>query len=227
MHDLVIIAIIAGVLALDDRAGWQSLLAEPVFSGTLVGMVTGHPGAGMAAGVLLQLVWLSIGAARGSKRPNVVVGGVVGAGVMCLGLRKGADQAQLTAYAVFLGLLAGEAGSWIAARTGRWRERWLEGFRLPADPAAASRNLIVYTAGSALYVGLVDALVVLAALPLALRATDLFMDRAGAAAPGISLWSLAIPGLALAVIAHAFATRNLFRFLLLGFSFQVILTWLM
>ncbi len=227
MHDLVIIAIIAGVLALDDRAGWQSLVAEPVFSGTLVGMVTGHTGAGMAIGVVLQLVWLSIGAARGSQRPNVVVGGVVGAGVLCLGMQKGSDHVQLTACAVFLGLLAGEAGSWISARAGRWRERWLEGFRLPADPQKASRDLIVYTTGSALYVGLVDALVVLAALPLASRAAELMMDRAGPVAAGISLWSLALPGLALAVIAHAFATRNLVRFLLLGFSLEVILTWLL
>lgn len=226
MHDLVIIAIIAGVLALDDRAGWQSLLGEPVFSGTLVGLVTGHTAAGMATGVVLQLVWLSIGAARGSRRPNVVVGGVVGAGVVCLGMKNTPDHLQLSACAIFLGLLAGEAGSRVAGATGRWRERWLEGFRLPTDPVAASRNLIVYTAGSALYVGLVDALVVLAALPLALRLAGLLMDRAGEAAGGIALWSLALPGLALAVIAHAFAMRSLVRFLLLGFVLEVVLLWL-
>lgn len=226
MHDLVTIAIIAGVLALDDRAGWQSLLGEPVFSGTLVGLATGHAAAGMSVGVVLQLVWLSIGAARGSRRPNVVVGGVVGAGVMCIGFPKAPDPVQLGASAVFLGLLAGEAGAWTASVSGKWRERWLEGFKLPPDTLAASRNLAVYTAGSALLVGLVDALVVLSVLPLALPLAGLMMDGMGGAVGGAGIWLAALPGLALAVIAHAFATRSLARFVLLGAGLLMVVSWL-
>ncbi|HEX6790558.1 MAG TPA: PTS sugar transporter subunit IIC [Candidatus Krumholzibacteria bacterium] len=226
MHDALIIAIIAAVLALDDRAGWGSLLAEPVFSGTLVGLATGETAAGMSVGLVLQLVWLSIGAARGSRRPNVVVGGVVAAGVMCLGVREGADEARLAACAVFLGLVAGEAGNWTSAVTGRWRERWIEGFKLPADAAAASRRLLAYSAGSALYVGLVDGIVVLVGVPAAQRAAALLTGRLGDGARGVELWSLALPGLALAVMAHAFATRNLFRFGLVGVLLAVVVTWL-
>jgi mannose/fructose/N-acetylgalactosamine-specific phosphotransferase system component IIC len=226
MHDVLVIAIIAAVLALDDRAGWGSLLAEPVFSGTLVGLATGEMAAGMSVGLVLQLVWLSIGAARGSRRPNVVVGGVVAAAVMCLGVREGAGEARLAACSVLLGLLAGEAGSWTSAVTGRWRERWLEGFRLPADARTASRRLAVFSAGSALYVGVVDGLVVLAGVPLAQRAAALLTGRLGEGARGVELWTLALPGVALAVMAHAFATRNLFRFGLVGVLLAVVVTWL-
>ena len=72
MHDLLVIAIIAAVLALDDRAGWTSLAAEPVFSCLIVGLVFGHVGAALRCGVALQCVWLSIGAARGSRRPHAL-----------------------------------------------------------------------------------------------------------------------------------------------------------
>src|SRR5712675_1303985 len=109
MHDLLLIAVIAAVLAVDDRAGWQSLAGEPVFSSLLVGLVFGHVGAALRCGVALQVVWLSIGAARGSRRPHAVVGGVVGAGAACLSLHKTGDPREplVIAAAVFCGLLSG------------------------------------------------------------------------------------------------------------------------
>jgi mannose/fructose/N-acetylgalactosamine-specific phosphotransferase system component IIC len=226
MHDVLIIAIIAAVLALDDRAGWQSLVGEPVFSGALVGLVTGELASGMSVGLVLQLVWLSIGAARGSRRPNVVVGGVVGAGVACLGGATVPDRLPLAACAILMGLVAGEAGARLSGAAGRWRERWLEGFRLPADRAAASRNLALCHVGSALYVGLVDGLVVLAALPASMWIAGALLDRVGDGAAGARVWAAALPGLALAVIAHAFAPRNLLRFVVVGFLLAVVVTWL-
>ena len=160
MHDLVIIAIIAGVLALDDRAGWQSLAGEPVFSSLIIGLVFGHVGAALRCGVVLQMVWLSIGAARGSRRPNTVVGGVVGAGAACLSLHKTGDPREplVMAAAVLCGLLAGEAGQWAGARAGTVRERWLQNFRLPQDATVASRNITLHVVGSAAYTAVADAL---------------------------------------------------------------------
>ena len=226
MHDVVMIAIVAGLLAMDERAGWQSLLSEPVFAGPLVGAITGHIGLGVTAGVTLQLVWLSIGAARGSRRPNVVVGGVVGAGVMCLGAARTQDYVLFTPYWILCGLLAGEAGRWLADTAGRWRERWLEGFRLPATAAAASRNLALYTIGSALFVGLVDALAVLAMLPLALQLSEVLLDLVGDAQVGLWMWSIALPGIAVAAIVHAFSARSLVRFMLVGVLLAVVAAWL-
>src|SRR5438045_5584191 len=110
MHDLLAIAIIAAILALDDRAGWTSLAGEPVFSAAVVGLVFGHVGAALRCGVALQCVWLSIGAARGSRRPNALVGGVVGAAATCLLLHRNGDPREplVIAAAIFCGLLVGE-----------------------------------------------------------------------------------------------------------------------
>src|SRR4029434_5431677 len=77
--DILLIALVAGLLAIDDRAGWQSLLGEPVFSSLIVGLILGAVAPALQVGVVLQLAWLSIGAARGTRRPHTGVGGIVGA----------------------------------------------------------------------------------------------------------------------------------------------------
>lgn len=229
MHDVITIAVIAGVLALDERAGWQSLLGEPVFSALIVGLATGQLSAALHCGVILQLAWLSIGAARGSRRPDVVGGGVVGTATACLVLGRTGDPRELyvIAVAVLCGLLAGEAGAWVSRVTGEGRERWLAGFRLPSDPNVASRNLVFYAAGSALYVALAEALFVALALPLAVAVTEALTDRVPGAAAGASAWVTALPGLALTTIALAFAGRTLGRFAVLGLLVVGVVAWLL
>jgi len=229
MHDLLAIAIIAAVLALDDRAGWQSLAGEPVFSSLIVGLVFGHVGAALRCGVVLQCVWLSIGAARGSRRPNVVVGGVVGAATACLSLHRSGDPREplVIAVAVFCGLLAGEAAQWVGARAETVREKWLEKFRLPQDANVASRNIALYAIGSALYIALVSALLSAVALTLSLSLADVLIDRAGLSAGGLTAWAAALPAIALATVAHAFATRSLGRMAALGFLLAVVVAWLL
>jgi len=229
MHDLLLIAIIAAVLAVDDRAGWQSLAGEPVFSSLIVGLVFGHVGAALRCGVALQCVWLSIGAARGSRRPNALVGGVVGAAAVCLSLHKTGDPREplVVAAAVFCGLLVGEAAQWCESRAGTARERWLERFRLPAKMNVAARNLVVYSFGSALYTAGLNGLLAACGLAASFRLVDLIIDRAGGSAPMLSLWASALPAIAVATIAHAFATRALRRVAALGFLLAVVLSWLL
>jgi hypothetical protein len=229
MHDLVVIAIIAGLLALDDRAGWQSLAGEPVFSALIVGLAFGHMGVALRCGVALQLVWLSIGAARGSRRPHAVVGGVVGAGAACLSMHRTGDPREplVVAGAVLCGLLAGEAGQWVSARAGTAREKWLEKFQLPQDANVASRNLALYTIGSAAYVAVADGLFAGIAVAAALPLTELIIDRAGVGAAGVSAWLAALPAIAVATIAHAFATRTLGRMAAVGLLVAVVAAWLL
>jgi mannose/fructose/N-acetylgalactosamine-specific phosphotransferase system component IIC len=229
MHDYLLIAIIAGWLALDDRAGWQSLAGEPVFSALIVGLVFGGVGPALRCGVVLQLAWMSIGAARGSRRPNVVVGGVVGAGAACLSLSKSGDPREplVIATAVLCGLIAGEAGQWVSMRAGIARERWLEKFQLPQDPMVASRNLTLRVVGSAAYVALVDAVFAFAAILLALPLTEMALDRAGAATTLATVWLAALPALAIATIVHAFATRALARLVAVGFLLAMVVAWLL
>jgi mannose/fructose/N-acetylgalactosamine-specific phosphotransferase system component IIC len=229
MHDLLVIAIIAAVLAVDDRAGWQSLAGEPVISALIVGLCFGHMGAALRCGVALQCVWLSIGAARGSRRPNVVVGGVVGAGTACLSLHRTGDPREplVIAAAVFCGLLAGEAAQFVETRAGSIREKWLGGFRLPTDVNVASRNLALYSIGSAAYTAFVSALLSAVALMFSLRLAELVIDRAGLSADGLAAWAAALPAIAVATVAHAFSTRALGRMAALGFLLAVVVSWLL
>jgi mannose/fructose/N-acetylgalactosamine-specific phosphotransferase system component IIC len=229
MHDLLVIAVIAAVLALDDRAGWQSLAGEPVFSAAVVGLLFGHVGPALRCGVVLQCVWLSIGAARGSRRPNVVVGGVVGAATACLSLHHSGDprEALVIGAAVFCGLVAGEAAQWVDARANSAREKWLESFRLPTDVNVASRNLILYSTGSALYTAAVNAALAALGVAVCLRLADLIIDKAGPSASGVAAWAAALPAIAVATVAHAFATKAMGRMAALGFLLAVVVAWLL
>jgi mannose/fructose/N-acetylgalactosamine-specific phosphotransferase system component IIC len=229
MHDLLAIAIIAAVLALDDRAGWQSLAGEPVFSSLIVGLVFGHVGAALRCGVVLQCVWLSIGAARGSRRPNVIVGGLVGAATTCLSLHHSGDPREplVIGAAVFCGLLAGEVAQFVETRAGTAREKWLERFRLPANVNMAARNLILYSAASALYMALLNGVLAALSLFFSLKIADVIIDKAGLSAGYLTLWTAVLPAIALATVAHAFATKALGRMAALGFLLAVVLAWLL
>ncbi len=233
MPDVVLIALVAGVLAVDDRAGWQSLLGEPVFASLIVGALLGTVEPALRVGVVLQLAWLSIGAARGTRRTNTVVGGVVGAGAASLVLARTGDPREgvVVAAGVLAGLLAAEIGAVVARRSGEWRERWLGNFRLPPIPpqpyAAASRKLSWTVFASALFVGVVDAVVVLALLPLATRVVHLVGARLPADANAGAVWWLACVGaLGLAAIVRAFGTRALVRYVVVGAAAVWIAGWL-
>jgi mannose/fructose/N-acetylgalactosamine-specific phosphotransferase system component IIC len=234
MPDVLLIALIAGLLAIDDRAGWQTLLGEPIFSALIVGVLLGTVGPALTCGVVLQLAWLSIGAARGTRRPNTVVGGVVGAGATSLVLAQTGDprESVVIASGVLMGLLAAEAGAVVARAGGELRERWLGNFRLPAMPPkpyeAASRNLAFTVIGAALFVGLVDFVTTLVVLPVATSLTRMLSARLGAdAALGAAWWLACVSAIGVAAVARAFGTRALFRYLVLGAVAVVVVGWLL
>jgi mannose/fructose/N-acetylgalactosamine-specific phosphotransferase system component IIC len=231
MPDVVLIALIAGLLAVDDRAGWQSLLGEPIFSALIIGLLLGTVGPALTCGVVLQLAWLSIGAARGTRRPNTVVGGVVGAGATSLVLAQTGDPREtvVVACGVLMGLLAAEAGAVVARAGGELRERWLGNFRLPEPQSylTASRNLAFTVFGAALFVGVIDFVTTLVLLPLATSLSRTLSVRLGAdAAQGAAWWLACVAAIGVAAIARAFGTRALFRYLVLGAVAVVVVGWL-
>jgi mannose/fructose/N-acetylgalactosamine-specific phosphotransferase system component IIC len=233
MPDVLLIALIAGLLAIDDRAGWQSLLGEPIFSSLIIGALLGTLQPAFTCGVALQLAWLSIGAARGTRRPNTVVGGVVGAGATSLVLAQTGDprESVVIAVGVLMGLLAAEAGAIVARAAGELRERWLGNFRLPEMPPksyeTASRNLAFTVVGAAFFVGLVDFVTTLVLLPIARSATEMLSVRLGAdAASGAVWWLACVAAIGVAAVVRAFSTRPLIRFLVLGAVAVVVVGWL-
>lgn len=229
MSDVLLIALLAGLLAIDDRAGWQSLLGEPVISSLIIGALLGNVDAALNVGIVLQLAWLSIGAARGTRRPNTVVGGVVGAGATSLVLARTGDPRETVVIAagVLMGLLAAEAGAVIARAAGELRERWLGSVRLSATHEVASRNLTVTVIGAALFVGFADFLTTLILLPIATGLSDLVVARLGAgAATGATWWLVCVSAIGVASIVRAFSTRVLVRFLAVGVAAVLLAGWL-
>jgi len=229
MPDLLLIALIAGVLAIDDRAGWQTLLGEPVFSALIIGALLGNVLVALQCGVVLQLAWLSIGAARGTRRPNTVVGGVVGAAATCLALAATPDAraSLVVATGVLMGLVAAEAGAFVWRGVGELRDRWLGDFQLPASYPAASRKLAATVVGSALFVGLADFVIVLLLLPLAVSATVFASEHLGkGAAVGAVWWLACVSAIGMASIMRAFSTRWMVRFLAAGAVAVALIGWL-
>ncbi len=110
----ILLSILAGLLAVDDRAGWQSLLAQPIFAGLLAGFLVGEPMTGLAAGLLLEFVWLSILPMRGTRRPDHIAGSVVGSGTAALLIHQTGDPRFVFITAV--GVLSGLASGLLAMR---------------------------------------------------------------------------------------------------------------
>ncbi len=229
MPDLLLIAVIAGILAIDDRAGWQSLLGEPVFSSLIVGWVAGAMAPALQVGVVLQLAWLSIGAARGTRRPHTLLGGIVGAASTALVLAHDSDARTtvVVAAGVLAGLVAAELGAVALRATGTLRERWLGTFTLPSNTHDASRKLSMTVIGAALLVGIVDFVLVLLMIPLGERMVRLFEARLGVGGgAGAAWWLVAVSAIGVAAVVRAFGTRVLVRFLAAGAAAVLLVGWL-
>jgi fructoselysine/glucoselysine PTS system EIIC component len=227
--DILLIALVAGLLAIDDRAGWQSLLGEPVFSSLIVGLILGAVAPALQVGVVLQLAWLSIGAARGTRRPHTGVGGIVGAASAAMVLAKNEDArtAVVVAAGVLAGMLAAEIGALLARAPGTLRERWLGNFTLPHTATDAARKLALTVMAAALFVGLVDFVLVLLMLPLGERLVELFNARFGTGgAAGARWWLMTVSALGVAAVLRAFGTRVLVRFLAAGAAAVLLIGWL-
>lgn len=57
-HHLIELALLAGVLGLDATAMLQTMVSRPLVAGGLAGWVLGDPGAGLATGSLVELLWM-------------------------------------------------------------------------------------------------------------------------------------------------------------------------
>ncbi len=229
--DVVVLGIMAGLLAIDDRAGWQGLTAQPVFAGALVGWVTRSFELGLLVGLFLELVWLSVLPMRGSRRPDVVVGTVVGAGAVCLLERATGDPRTdlLVATGVLLGLLAGELVAIAQRGLMLPRERWLGDYLMPTeDPTGpiAVRKLSLYHAAATTYFIVTALLLTIVLLPCALWVADRATVLAGPTPVGSRWWLVLLPAFGAAAVIQSFWHQHLNRFLLLSAGVFLVILWI-
>jgi len=218
MEEFVLLSLLAAVLAVDERAGWQSLLSRPVFVALPIGAVYGQLVPAMMAGVGLELVWLSILPMRGTRAADTVSGAVVGVATTCLLLRHVGDHRVdfMVATGVLTGLVVGQGTGYVMRWLNSKREGVLGRFELPADGDASATvtSLVLYNIFSIGYVALSQGLVVLVVAPVAF----LIGERATAVASesfalGAKWWIELLPALGAAAIIQHNWHKNLNRFL--------------
>lgn len=120
-------ALLGALLVLDDTAYAQTWLSQPVCGGVLAGLVWGHPGAGLALGLTVQLLSLGnlpVGQAFVGERVGPLLGAVGAASAA--GWNPGLPFGGPGAEAGRLGwlLLAVSLGSCLGDRLVRWERVW-------------------------------------------------------------------------------------------------------
>jgi len=227
---LALIAL-GGVLAVDDRAGWQGLLAQPLFVALFVGVVVGGHEHALMVGLAMELVWLAILPMRGTRRPDAVTGAVVGAGTTCILIQHTGDPrvGYLAGMGVLTGLVVGEVAGIIVRTLGRFRGDRIGRFMPPPDrdTRAIGRKLGRYQQGALVYVFLLEAAMIAVALPLSLWVVEMvtrFVDQP--LADGSSWWLDLLPALGAAAMIQHFWHRPSNRFLAIAAVIVMVILWI-
>ncbi len=127
------LSVLGGAAFLDRTALVQTMMSRPLVSGTLAGFLAGAPGAGMACGALLELLWLFDLPVGTSVPPDESTAGVVGAAVAAV-LVEGWGLAASAGAGVAAGVAAGILGG----RADVWVRRWNDGLVTRAREALAA-----------------------------------------------------------------------------------------
>jgi mannose/fructose/N-acetylgalactosamine-specific phosphotransferase system component IIC len=227
----ITLGVIAGILAVDQRAGWQGLLAQPVFSAPLVGYILGEPWAALGVGVVLELIYLSIVPMRGVKTPDQVAAGVVGGGTASLLLRSPGDHeiAFVCAVGLFIGLVAGEIGARLASPLFGLQNRFLSSVEIPLDMPRRriARRVFLLHASSVGFIFVVESLLVLVLCAGGCYAGEKFTRIVnGTLVRGAMWWQSILIAIGIASILHLFWQHRLRRALVVCAATVVILLWL-
>lgn len=229
LEEVALLSLLAGALALDERAGWQGLAAHPVVSSTIVGLIFGQFVPAVSVGVVLELVWLSVLPMRGARRPDAVAGAVVGAGTCCFIIRHTGDPRLLfvSALSTALGLIAGELAGSIGRQVHRDRERRLGRFDPRQDEQSLRRLLTTYLIYSVAFIFGTEAMLVAAMLPLsAVLAERLTAVSGPEVAIGAGRWLDVIPVLGAGAIILMYWHKQQNRYMVLSAAIVLLLLWI-
>ena len=231
MSPFITLSVIAGILAVDHRAGWQSLMAQPVFAALLIGSLIGELWIALTVGLALELIYLSIVPMRGARIPDAVAAGVVGAGTASLLMHHTGDPrfAFVSAVGVLMGLLAGEIGARLTTPLFAFQNRVLSGIEI--GPHLSRRNTInrifllhVLSVG---FIFVVEGLAVLLLSWAGYYAGHRFtLLIGGTLVEGAVHWSFLVPAIGAASLVHLFWQHHLRRVLLVCAILVVTLLWL-
>jgi mannose/fructose/N-acetylgalactosamine-specific phosphotransferase system component IIC len=227
-EDIVILTGLAGLLAIDERAGWHSLAAQPVFAAALVGLVFGAFAVAVSVGLILELVWLSILPMRGMRRPDAVAGAVVGAGAACLLVRQGDPRTVLVvSLCAVMGLICGEFAGTVGRRFHTLRERVLGGYaQSVTDQTSVAPSLTLFMLGSVCFVFVAESILVGVMLPATVFATEWIMGTVGGDfTSGARAWADLVPALGAGAVIQMYWHKQQNRYLILCAGIVLLLLW--
>lgn len=230
-EEYTLLALLAGLLAIDDRAGWQSLLAQPVFAAMLVGAMLGEMEIALKVGVVLELVWLSHLPMRGTRRADTVAGAVIGTGVACILFRNTGDPrvGLLVAVGALAGLLLGQALGYLTRWLSRWREARIARFEIGEDATlrVTAQRLALLHWGAVAFSAITQGITVFVLLPLAVVTTEwltgVVPDRL---LGGATAWVALLPVLGISAVIHSYWQRHQNRFLVLSACILLVVLWI-
>lgn len=111
------IAVLVGLLELDTLAALQLNLSRPLVTSMICGLVLGDPATAVAAGCVIELLWLGRIPVGAVVPPDLcLAGAVAGSGAVVLSRSYPASPEAGTALAILVALPAGWLGGWIEIR---------------------------------------------------------------------------------------------------------------
>ncbi|MFH1754151.1 MAG: PTS sugar transporter subunit IIC [Candidatus Latescibacterota bacterium] len=231
MDYFLLLGVLGGALAVDDKAGWQSLLAQPIFAALLVGLLFGQIAAGLMIGLFLELIWLAVLPMRGMKRPDQVCGAIVGASAACYLIHETGDPrfTFVVALGVLIGLFAGEFAARASVPLFKVRERRLArvGAYGKMDGWQPMRSILWIHIFATAYIFLVEMMIVLVSLLIAGVFARWVSSSAGSLAiRAIENWGLILPAFGVSSLVHVFWHKHLTRFLILSGLLALFILWI-
>jgi len=116
----LLLALWAAVVCADERAFGPLILHQPIVAGPVTGFVLGEPAAGLAVGIILQVIWPGLLPLGGSRQPVVALAALVGAA--WLSLWPTGDLPTTVLAALTASLLGASGGEWAEGRLRRRNE---------------------------------------------------------------------------------------------------------
>jgi len=107
------LALLGGVVALDETAFLQVMISRPLVSGTLTGLMLGDPVNGLLMGSILEMIYLDVLPVGAVRFPDSGIATVVGTGLLVLSGKCFSNSSPgVWLVAILLAMVAGSIGGW-------------------------------------------------------------------------------------------------------------------
>ena len=133
---LLALAVVAGLLSLDETAAFQLMLSQPLVAAFVAGFIVRDVQMGLVIGAALQLVWIGVLPVGAAPFPDAALAGVVGVGVAWV-LSPGVVGGWGIAAGVLAAMAAGALGQRAIALVRRRNIVHADKARAAADRASA------------------------------------------------------------------------------------------